>query len=48
MLSEAYRGETVRISSVFEWQKLLKVGRENVEDDERSSRPRSHRTDQNV
>jgi hypothetical protein len=32
-------------SSVSEWHKRFKEGRENVEDDERSRRPRSHRTD---
>jgi hypothetical protein len=45
MLSEACGGKCVKKSSVFEWQKRFKVGRENVEDDERSLRPRSHKTD---
>jgi hypothetical protein len=31
---------------VSEWQKQLKDGRENVEGDERSGRPKSHRTAQ--
>jgi hypothetical protein len=35
-------------SSVFEWHKPFKEDRENVEDDERSGRLRSHRTDENV
>jgi hypothetical protein len=37
-------------SSVLEWHKLFKEGRENVDDDddERSRRPVSHRTDENV
>jgi hypothetical protein len=30
MLSKAYRGEAVKMSSAFEWHKLLKVCRENV------------------
>jgi hypothetical protein len=35
-------------SSVFEGHKLFKEGRENVEDDVRSCRPRSDRTDKNT
>jgi hypothetical protein len=32
----------------FEWHKRFKEGCENVEVDESSGRPRSHRTDENV
>jgi hypothetical protein len=32
----------------FEWHKRYKEGSENVHDDERSGRPRSHRTDENI
>jgi hypothetical protein len=32
----------------FGWHKWIKVGHENVEDDERSDHPRSHRSDENV
>jgi hypothetical protein len=39
MLSEAYGGETVKESSVFEWHKRF---------NERSGHPRSRRTDVNV
>jgi len=46
MLSEAYGGEAMKNSSVFEWHKRFKEGRENVEDDERSGRPRYHRSDE--
>jgi hypothetical protein len=35
-------------SRVSEWHKRSKEGRENVEDDERSGRPRSHRADENI
>jgi hypothetical protein len=35
-------------SSVFEWHKRFENGRENVEDDENGSGPRSKRTDENV
>jgi hypothetical protein len=42
-------GEILQINQVFlEWHNQFKEGRENVEDDERSVRPRSHRTDENV
>jgi hypothetical protein len=34
-------------SSVFKWHKNFKEGYKNVEDDERSGHPRSHRTDEN-
>jgi len=47
-LSEAFGGEYMKRSSVFEWHKQFKEGRENMEDDERSGRPISHRTDENV
>jgi len=48
MLSEAYGGEAMKKSSVFEWHKRFKEGHEIVEDDDRSGRSRSHRTDENV
>jgi hypothetical protein len=41
-------GEAMKNSSGFEWHKWFKEGRKNVEDDERSGRPRSDRTDENV
>jgi len=48
MLSEAYGGEAMKKSSILEWHKRFKEGRENVEDDEGSGCPRSNRTDENV
>jgi hypothetical protein len=48
VLSEAYGREAMKKSSVFEWYKRFKVCREYMEDEERSGRPRSHRTDENV
>jgi hypothetical protein len=44
MLSKAYGGEIMKKSSVFEWHKWFKEGHENVEDNESSGCPRSHRT----
>jgi hypothetical protein len=40
-LSKAFEGEAMKKSSVFEWHKQFKEGRENVEGDERSGCPRS-------
>jgi transposase len=39
IFSEAYEGEAMEKSTVFEWHKLFKEGSENVEDDARSGRP---------
>jgi hypothetical protein len=36
MQSEAYGGEAMKKSSIFEWHKQFKEGHENVEDGERS------------
>jgi hypothetical protein len=41
-------GGAMKKSSVLESHKLFKEGRENMSDDERSDRPSSHRTDDNV
>jgi hypothetical protein len=48
MLSEAYGGEAMKKSSVFDWHKQFKEDYENTEDDERNGHPKSHRTDKNV
>jgi hypothetical protein len=48
MISKAYGGEAMKKWSVSEWRKQFKEGRENVEDDDRSSRPRYHNTDENI
>jgi hypothetical protein len=48
MFSEAYGGEAMKKSSVSEMHKQFKERCENVEDYEKSSCPRSHRTDENV
>jgi hypothetical protein len=34
--------------SVFEWHKRFKEGQEDVKDDERTGRAKTHRTDENV
>jgi hypothetical protein len=35
-------------SGVFEWHKRFKEGREDVKEDERSGRPETHWTEENV
>jgi hypothetical protein len=47
LLSQAYEGEDMKKSSVFEGHNLFKEAQANVED-ERSDPPRSHTTDDNV
>jgi hypothetical protein len=47
MLTEAYGADAVKKSSVFEWHKRFKEGREDVKDDERTGRPITHQTDEN-
>jgi hypothetical protein len=47
MLTEAYGADAMKKSSVFEWHKRFKVGREDAKGDERTGRPKTHRTDEN-
>ncbi|GFG30570.1 hypothetical protein Cfor_10488 [Coptotermes formosanus] len=48
LLREAYGEDALSKSRVFEWHKRFSEGRENVEDDERSGRPVTMKTDENV
>jgi hypothetical protein len=47
MLTEAYGADAMKTSSIFEWYKRFKEGRKDVKDDERTGRPKTHRTDEN-
>jgi hypothetical protein len=47
MSTEAYGAVAMKNSIVFEWHKRFKEGREDVKDDERTGRPKTHRTDEN-
>jgi hypothetical protein len=47
MLTEAYDADAMKTSSVFEWYKRFKEGREDVKDDERTGHLKTHRTDGN-
>lgn len=48
MLTKAYGESAMKKTSVYEWYKRFQDGRENVEDDERSGRPSTSTTDENV
>jgi hypothetical protein len=48
MLTEACGADAMKKSSVFEWHKRFKEGREDVKDDKRAGHPKTHRIDENV
>jgi histone-lysine N-methyltransferase SETMAR len=48
MIKEAYGDAAMGRSGVFEWHKLFREGRERVEDDDRSGRPSTSKTNENV
>jgi transposase len=47
MLTEAYGADAMKKSSVYEWHKRCKEGREDVKDNERTGRPKTLQTDEN-
>ena len=48
LLQEVYGDDTMSRTRLFEWHRRFKEGREEVEDDHRSGRPSTSRTDENV
>jgi hypothetical protein len=48
MLQKAYGESALKKTNVYEWYKSFQDGREDVEDDERSSRPSTSLIDENV
>jgi hypothetical protein len=48
MLTEAYGADAMKKSSIFEWHKRFKKGREDVKDNERTECPKTHWTYGNV
>ncbi|KAJ8950985.1 hypothetical protein NQ318_006369 [Aromia moschata] len=48
MIKSAYEDDTMDRSSVFEWHKLFRQGREKVEDDQRSGQPSTIKNDENI
>ena len=47
-LQEVYGDATMSRTLIFEWHKRFREGREDVEDDPRSGRPITSRTNENV
>jgi hypothetical protein len=47
MLTEAYGADAMKKLSIFEWHKRFTEGREIVKDDEKTGRPKTHRTYEN-
>jgi transposase len=48
LLTVAYGEYVMKKSSVFEWHRRFKEGREDTQDDPRSGQPKRKRTDANV
>jgi hypothetical protein len=48
MLREAFEEHSLSPTAVFEWHSRFKAGRVSVEDDERSGRPITSKTTENV
>ncbi|KAJ8941167.1 hypothetical protein NQ318_010871 [Aromia moschata] len=48
MIKSAYGDDAMGRSSVFEWHKLFREGREKVEDDQRSGRRSTIKNDENM
>ena len=48
MLEKCFGNDTLTRSNVFRWHKRFRSGRESVEDDERSGRPSTAKTDENI
>ena len=48
LLQEVYGDDKMSRTCLFEWRKRFKERREEVEDDHRSGRPSTNRTDENV
>ena len=48
MLEKCFSNDTLTRSKVFRWHECFRSGRESVEDDERSGRPSTAKTDENI
>ena len=48
MLEKSFGNDTLTRSNVFRWHERFRSGRESVEDDERSYRPSTAKTDENT
>ena len=48
MLVQVFRVNAVKKTAVYKWVKRFSEGRESVTDKERSGRPATHRTEENI
>jgi uncharacterized cysteine cluster protein YcgN (CxxCxxCC family) len=48
LIQKAYGNVALSRTTTFEWHKRFREGRESVKDDERSRRPTTSRTDDNI
>lgn len=48
MLENCFGSDTLKKTAVYEWHERFRSGRESVEDDERSGRPSTSKTDENI
>ena len=48
LLQQVYKEETMSRAHAFEWHKRFREGREECEDDQRSGKPVTNRTDSNI
>ena len=48
LIQKAYGDAALSRTTIFEWHKRFREGRESVKDDERSGRPTTSRTDDNI
>ena len=48
LIQKAYGDAALSRTLIFEWHKRFREGRESVKDDERSGRPSTSRTDDNI
>ena len=48
LLKEVYGEDMMSRTQIFEWHKRFKHGREEVEDDPKSGRPSTSKTDRNI
>ncbi|XP_015922448.1 protein GVQW3-like [Parasteatoda tepidariorum] len=48
MLEKCFGNDSLKKTVVYQWHEWFKSGRESIEDDERSGRPSTSKTDENI
>lgn len=48
MLEKSFGNDTLKKTVVYQWYERFRSGRESVNDDERSGRPSTSKTDENI